>query len=142
MVTPEADSTLVSVLTSLLSPLDFGVPDLEPFIRLHAQLRYDLSAPSGAGAVPLQASVPLTLLPNLVLGDAAGATTPAVAAQQIGAALAAKRGQFAGRNGNLYLDLSLTLFGSEAGQQVPLVDIDGLLIDVTGLPLSWWSAAH
>ncbi|MGY9045678.1 hypothetical protein P775_00940 [Puniceibacterium antarcticum] len=139
----DPDSTLVSVLTSLLEPLDFGDPAQEPFIRFHAELRYDLSTPPGGSGKPLQATYPLLLLPNLVLGDDVSennTVTPQIAAQQIAAALAVRYAMFAGRDMQVYLVLSLTLFGSEQGQQVPLINIAGLPLDVTKVPMTWWTA--
>jgi hypothetical protein len=135
-VTPDAESTLYSVIVSLLSPLNFGGVELAPYIRLLGEFRYDLVTPTGGDNIPLQASFPLILQPNLELDDLD--MSPKIAAKSIAAALINRRAGFIGRGGNVYLDLSITLFGSEEGQQIPLINIAPLSLDVSNVPEGWW----
>lgn len=137
-VAPDPDSTLYSVLLALLQPLNFGDATLQPFIRLHANLRYTLATPVGPGAPALEATYPLILQPNLVLSETDG-VPPDTAALSLATGIAGQRAGFQGRGGDVYLDLALTLFGSNAGQQVPLITIDPLSLDVTKVPEKWWT---
>jgi hypothetical protein len=132
------DPDLQEILTQILTPLDFSDEGLDPFIRLNADLAYELvNVPS---STPLEATIPLILQPNLVLSSTAGGVTPEVAAKALTSAIRAGFETFVGRDGTVYLDLSITLFGSEAGQQVPLIVIDPLRLDVTNVPKAWWAA--
>lgn len=140
-VTVDPDSTLTGLLTTLLTPLDFSQAGLDACIRCQAALRYNIATP--AEGTPLQASYPLILQPDLILGTDGDsqAISPATAAHQLAAAIARRRADFVGQPDQpLYLTLSLTLFGTQQGQQVPLVNIDGLALDVTGLAPTWWNA--
>lgn len=142
-VTPKV--SLYEVLMQILTPLAIQDTKLAPFVRITTELRYTVAELSSASTQALNATIPYVLQPNLVLGSPAqgespsGSVTPTAAAQLTGAIQARHNAFKGGQAKKVYLDLGITLFGSEQGQQVPLVTIDPLSLDVSAVEADWWA---
>lgn len=127
-VTPAA--TLVETLAQILSPIEQPSALLSTRLRLSASYTYAVGAPM-AGE-PLLASDAITLMDN-----ADPVSSPPVAGRSA-RAIAGWYARTGPSDAGSALHLSVTLFGTLGGQQLPIIQIDDIPIPVAGLSLEWW----
>jgi hypothetical protein len=135
----QPEKTLVKTLESILKPIVGVGRNLNPLLRLGAGYSYQL-VPGPGGGPGLRASSPILLADNVSLG-VAGSPMPQIAAD-IGREIGVWFEKINPSTSLAQLDLSLILFGTVAGQQYPLVQIEEIPIMVNNVPASWWTSTE
>lgn len=130
------EETLVKTLESILEPIVGVGRNLNPLLRLGASYSYQLlPSPDGSG---LRVTSPILLADNVSLG-VAGSPVPQIT-EDIGHEIGKWFTDLQPSTSAALLSISLTLFGTVAGQQYPLVQIAEVPVRVDGVSASWWTS--
>jgi hypothetical protein len=135
----QPEKTLVETLESILKPILGLGRNLNPLLRLGASYNYQL-VPVPGGGPGLRASSPILLADNVSLGES-GSPVPQIATD-IGREIGAWFDTINPSTSQALLSIALTLFGTVAGQQYPLVQIQEIPIKVDHVPAAWWTTAE
>jgi hypothetical protein len=129
-----AGDPLETMLDQILVPLGPQNSALSPVLNFRVDYSFAVASPAGGGP-PLLADTPILVIDDL---DMLGRASPGLVAADLARAIKQWHRSFHGPLAQGCLRLSLTLFGTVMDQQLPLVQIDPLLIDVSDVPPSWW----
>ena len=137
----QPDATLVQTLESILTPIVGLGRNMNPLLRIGASYSYQVGVgPAGAANSGLRASSAILLADNVSLGNS-GSPMPQIAAD-IGSEIGAWHRRIQPSTDQALLIFALTLFGTVAGQQFPLVQIEGIPIMVDSVTAAWWTSTE
>jgi hypothetical protein len=126
-VTPAA--SLVQTLTEILTPIEQVGAGQAPSLRLSVVHQYAASP-----TLPLMVNTAVTLVKDSAM------SSPQALAQSTAATLAAWHETVRPSTLNANLSLAITVFGTQGGITLPLVQFDQIIIPTGGLPDAWWRA--
>lgn len=122
-------ASLVQTLTEILTPIEQVGAGQAPSLRLSAVYQYAASP-----TLPLMVSTAVTLVKDSAM------SSPQALAQSTAATLAAWHETVRPSTLNANLSLAITVFGTQGGITLPLVQFDQIIIPTGDLPDAWWRA--
>jgi len=126
---------LQQTLFGILTPLANPAAQWAPTFRVSAGYAWQLAAPSGQGTA-LYASDAIMLADGLDFQSTPLVTITGQLAQEIAEWF---KGTPRSQSGAL-LTLAVTVFALVAGERLPLIQLDRIPIDVSGVSNEWWSS--
>jgi hypothetical protein len=127
-------ASLAQTMTEILLPLAAPSAALKPVLRIAAE--YALTVASAPGSGPaLQSRNAMRFFQS-----EAFRASPQTAGNDIAASLSDWIDEIAPSSAGGTLMLAFTVFGSIEGQQLPLIQLDTVTIDVSGVTPGWWTA--